>query len=192
MKSKNLILVLVMVLLSAGLLLYGLSARRAAPQPTVPTEEPGDTEDVGEAGADGLSYSEDVLAAAAAYLEQYPAESYLLVTTANNVYSPIPLNEDGSFRITQADGSENVIHIGKNSFYMESSNCDNQNCVGEGEVTLENMSARVLYNMVLCLPHQLMLEMLTPAEAEAALREQYALQQAYQAALQSQAGDETP
>ena len=91
-----------------------------------------------------------------------------------SAYSPIPLNGDNSFRIAQQDGSENVIHIGENSFYMESSNCKNQNCVGQGEVTLENRESRPLFNMVICLPHNLSLELLTREEAEARLLEMYA------------------
>ncbi|MBQ4016994.1 MAG: NusG domain II-containing protein, partial [Oscillospiraceae bacterium] len=95
------------------------------------------------------------------------------VNTGGSAYSPIPLNGDNSFRIAQQDGSENVIHIGENSFYMESSNCKNQNCVGQGEVTLENRESRPLFNMVICLPHNLSLELLTREEAEARLMEMY-------------------
>ena len=57
---------------------------------------------------------------------------------------------------------------------MESSNCDNQDCVGQGEVTLENRDSRILFNMVICLPHRLTLELLTREEAEARLLEAYA------------------
>ena len=114
------------------------------------------------------------------YMEKYPAESYLLLTTSSGVYSPLPLNEDNAFRITQPGGEENVIHIGKNSFYMESSNCDNQNCVDQGEVTLENRETRILFNMVICLPHNLSLELLTPDEARSVLLEM-ALQEAMMA-----------
>ena len=95
------------------------------------------------------------------------------MNTGSSAYSPIPLNGDNSFRIAQQDGSENVIHIGENSFYMESSNCKNQNCVGQGEVTLENRESRPLFNMVICLPHNLSLELLTREEAEARLMEMY-------------------
>lgn len=120
------------------------------------------------------TYDEFVRESVAAYFEEYPAESYLIVNTNSSAYSPIPLTEDNSFRITQQDGSENVIHIGKNSFYMESSNCENQNCVEQGEVTLENREKRILFNMVICLPHNLSLELMTREEAEAWLTEMYA------------------
>ena len=120
------------------------------------------------------TYEEFVRESVAAYFAEYPAESYLIVNTNSSAYSPIPLTEDNSFRITQQDGSENVVHIGKNSFYMESSNCDNQNCVEQGEVTLENREKRLLFNMVICLPHNLSLELMTREEAEAWLTDMYA------------------
>jgi hypothetical protein len=40
-------------------------------------------------------------------------------------------------------------------------------------VTLENRDLRPLFNMVICLPHNLSLELLTRAEAEARLMEMY-------------------
>ena len=120
------------------------------------------------------SYDDFVRESVAAYFEEYPAESYLIVNTNSSTYSPIPLTEDNSFRITQQDGSENVIHIGENSFYMESSNCENQNCVEQGEVTLENREKRLLFNMVICLPHNLSLELLSREEAETWLTNMYA------------------
>ena len=46
------------------------------------------------------------------------------------------------------------------------------------------MNSRILFNMVLCLPHQLSLEMLTPDQAETALCEMYTQQEAYLAAVQ--------
>ena len=44
---------------------------------------------------------------------------------------------------------------------MEKSTCENQDCVNQGLVTLENRDARVLYNMIVCLPNQVMLELYT-------------------------------
>ena len=162
--KKDLILIAAVVAAALLLLLFGGMSRQAEDAAPAETEQPE------EAGG----YSDFVRGSVREYFEEYPAESYLLVTTGSGVYSPIPLNEDNAFRIAQKDGSENVIHIGKNSFYMESSNCDNQNCVEEGEVTLENRDSRVLFNMVICLPHGLSLELLTRAEAEARLLEMYA------------------
>lgn len=149
----------------------GAEADAEAVPETAPESEP---EAASEKTPSAGTYEEFVRESVAAYFAEYPAESYLIVNTNSSAYSPIPLTEDNSFRITQQDGSENVIHIGKNSFYMESSNCDNQNCVEQGEVTLENREKRLLFNMVICLPHNLSLELMTREEAEAWLTDMYA------------------
>lgn len=182
MKKKDIILILCMVLLAAVLLLVGLSARHSRNNDTTPTtasESEESREEEPESSTEPADrYSENVRAAAAEYFSKNPAESYLLIRTNQSASPPIPLNEEYSFTVSQPDGSENVVHVGVNSFYMESSNCDNQNCVQEGTVTLENMNQRVLFNMVLCLPHQLSLEMLTASEAETTLLEMLAQQEA--------------
>ena len=170
-RKKDLILVLALLALALLFLLLSRTARKpAAVSPDPPPAETGAVTE--ERPAE--SYADFVSETVRAYFEEYPAASYLFVNTGGSAYSPIPLNGDNSFRIAQQDGSENVIHIGENSFYMESSNCKNQNCVGQGEVTLENRESRPLFNMVICLPHNLSLELLTREEAEARLLEMYA------------------
>ncbi|MBQ1792647.1 MAG: NusG domain II-containing protein [Oscillospiraceae bacterium] len=170
-RKKDLILVLALLVLALLFLLLSRTARKpAAVSPAPPPAETGMVTE--EKPAE--SYADFVSETVRAYFEEYPAASYLFVNTGGSAYSPIPLNGDNSFRIAQQDGSENVIHIGENSFYMESSNCKNQNCVGQGEVTLENRESRPLFNMVICLPHNLSLELLTREEAEARLLEMYA------------------
>ena len=54
-----------------------------------------------------------------------------------------------------------MVHISSEGVYMEKSTCENQDCVNQGLVTLENRDARVLYNMIVCLPNQVMLELYT-------------------------------
>lgn len=82
------------------------------------------------------------------------------------VYDPIPLLGDKELRITQKDGKVNIISLTKTSISMKSSTCDNQSCVHQGVVTLENMSKRVLQNMIICLPNEVILSLLTPQEAQ--------------------------
>lgn len=166
-RKKDLILIAAVIAAALLLLLYGRMSRPAAVPAPAETAVPAER-------AETAEYADFVRESVRAYFEEYPAESYLMVTTGSGVYSPIPLNGDNAFRIAQQDGSENVIHIGKNSFYMESSNCDNQNCVEQGEVTLDNRGSRILFNMVICLPHGLSLELLTRDETEARLLEMYA------------------
>lgn len=179
MKKRNLILVLALVTAALLLLFFGLSGRG---EKILPEESDGKETDI---AAETSAFSESVTAKAREYMDKNPAQSYLMVITDTYNSTPLPLNEEGSFRITQPDGSENVVHIGKDSFYMESSNCDNQNCVEEGEVTLENKDSRILFNMVYCLPHKLSLALLTPEEAEEALCETYAQKELYEAYMES-------
>lgn len=188
MKKKDLVLILGMVLLAAALLAVGLSTRHSGSVDLAPGQPSGKSKGAGEEATEASvessdQYSENVQKDAEEYFNKNAADSYLLIRTNQSASIPIPLNEEYSFTVSQHDGSENVIHVGVNSFYMESSNCDNQNCVEEGVVTLENMNERILFNMVLCLPHQLTLEMLTPDEAQSALLEMLAQRETMQVSL---------
>ena len=97
-----------------------------------------------------------------------PAQSYVRVSIGGQVAALLPLIEDTTYPVKQADGKENIISIGHNSVSMHSSTCENQDCVQQGEITLENKDTRVLFNMVVCLPNQVSLELLTADEAQAA------------------------
>lgn len=92
------------------------------------------------------------------------ADAYLLVTVDGTLYEPIPLYEEGEYTIQRANGSENTIHVTPDSVYMKSSTCDNQDCVLQGTVSLENKYERVLGNMIICLPNEITLELFTPQE----------------------------
>ena len=66
----------------------------------------------------------------------------------------------------------NVIHVTPSGVYMESANCENQDCVLQGEVTLDNKGSRPLENMIICLPHQVVLELYSTEELLAMSAEQ--------------------
>ena len=107
--------------------------------------------------------------------EDDPAIAYVLVRMPNPV-GLLPLPQEGEYtkplRQVMADGSEsvNVLHITTNGFWMEDANCEGQDCVKQGMVTLENREERILWNMIICLPHQLSAELITREEAEAMLK----------------------
>ena len=50
---------------------------------------------------------------------------------------------------------------------MHSSTCDNQLCIGQGEVTVENYTRRILGPYVLCLPNQVELQLVVPGATAA-------------------------
>ncbi len=93
------------------------------------------------------------------------ALAYLVLSVGNTRYHPLPIFKETSYRLRQADGRENVFHVTLDSVHMESATCDNQDCIKQGTVNLENRDARVLRNMIICLPNQVVLELITPQEA---------------------------
>ena len=103
--------------------------------------------------------------------EDDPSIGYVLVQLQNSA-GLLPLPQEGEYTKTirqkMTDGSEmvNVLHITPTGFWMEESNCEGQDCIGEGEVTLENRLERILGNMVICLPHQMVVYLITREEAE--------------------------
>lgn len=168
MKKRDIILLISVAAAAVVLLVLGLALRKGtdAPDADKTVAELSAVSQAAESPAPSeISVPEEVTAAAQAYLDQYPAESYLIIRTSTSMYMPFPLNEDASFKVHFGDEEYNLVHIGKNSVYMEESTCDNQNCVGQGEITLENRDSRILFNMILCLPHELSLELVDPAEA---------------------------
>lgn len=130
-----------------------------------PTEEPTATEASTEAETAEATDAPTETAKAASVVQE--PKAYLLVIIGNAVYQPVPLTGDGDYTVTQkAIGAENKIHVTAESIQMSSANCDNQDCVDQGEVSLSNREERLLGNMIICLPNNVTLELLTPAEAE--------------------------
>ncbi len=90
------------------------------------------------------------------------ADAYLVIYLNNNVWGIEPLAEERDVTLDQGDGVVNVIHLLPDGFYMKSSTCDNQLCVSQGTVTVDNYQRRILGASVLCLPHGLDLELMVP------------------------------
>ena len=72
--------------------------------------------------------------------------------------------KDGDvFGIRQENGEINKIRITPDSVDMEYSTCENQDCIGEGTITLDNYNERILGTWIICLPNQVTIEMV-PAD----------------------------
>ena len=98
-----------------------------------------------------------------------PAKGYVLVTTATQSgWLPLPEEGELSYPLRQLlpDGTaaENVIHLTPEGVYMEDSTCEGHDCMQQGVVTLDNRDARILGNMIICLPNQVTLQLFTPEE----------------------------
>lgn len=85
-------------------------------------------------------------------------KAFLVVTVGDKTYQPIPLTEEGYYRLRHGD-CINIVHVTPTSIDMHEANCDNQDCVEQGEVTLENKGERILGNMIICLPNQVTLQL---------------------------------
>ena len=70
----------------------------------------------------------------------------------------LPFGEAHTVRILQEDGSENTLILTGESVYMESANCEGQDCVHMEKVTRDNLETRVMFGMIICLPHRLSVE----------------------------------
>ena len=70
----------------------------------------------------------------------------------------LPFSQAHTVTVRLINNDENVIAITGEKVYMESSNCDNQDCVHMGEITRENLEMRVLGGYIICLPHLITVE----------------------------------
>lgn len=85
-------------------------------------------------------------------------KAFLVVTVGDKTNQPIPLTEEGYYRFRHGD-CINIVHVTPTSIDMHEANCDNQDCVEQGEVTLENKDTRILGNRIICLPNQVTLQL---------------------------------
>ena len=92
------------------------------------------------------------------------ATAYLQISIAGQTQELIPLTEDREIRIEQENGDYNVVHILPGGFEVIEANCYNQDCIHQGAVTVDNIGNRVLANEIICLPHKLVLSLVTGDE----------------------------
>ena len=90
-------------------------------------------------------------------------EAYLYIIVNGRVSGIYAVGEEGDVTVDQGNGKVNVIHMTEKGFYMASSTCDNQLCVHQGEVTIDNYQQRILGASVLCLPNNVDLELVVPS-----------------------------
>ena len=70
----------------------------------------------------------------------------------------LPFEENHVVTVLQPDGSENTVMMTGSMVLMMDSNCDNHDCIEMGEVTKENLEERILGGFIICLPHQISVE----------------------------------
>ena len=144
LRNRNVLVVTAIIVLAAVLAAVGLTMRgsKTISDEQLPGIEPSDT-----AAAD--------------------ESLYLLVTAGSTTFKPILLVAEDVLTLTQDEGTVNTIHVTPDSIWMESSTCENQDCVEQGVVNAENRHARVLGNMIICLPNRVQLELCDAEELRA-------------------------
>ena len=88
-----------------------------------------------------------------------PETAYLRISAPGQTFDLVPLTQAREVVITQEDGASNVVEVFSGGFRMKESNCNNQDCVHQGDVTLSNIAERPLANQIICLPHKVVLEL---------------------------------
>ena len=82
-----------------------------------------------------------------------------------DLYATVPLGEPQEIRVEQENGCVNVVAVTEDGAYMKSSSCDNQLCVQQGMVTLENWQLRMLGRQIICLPNQVVVEIASQTQS---------------------------
>lgn len=87
------------------------------------------------------------------------SSDYIVIYVGNEEYTRVSVGDKQMITIDQGNGNVNVIEITERGAVMHSSTCANQDCIHEGEVTLDNYNNRVLNNWIICLPNKVSVEL---------------------------------
>ncbi|MBR6184733.1 MAG: hypothetical protein IKQ41_00550 [Clostridia bacterium] len=160
--SLNIIIILCLVLIAAGLII--LSRSLASPNASLTQEAIEKKQAELTTNMRSASAGSDPAETASPSSTQTPDNpaAYVFIIIDNRVWGIEALGEERDVTVDQGDGVINVVHILPNGYYMLSSTCENQLCVSEGTVTVTNYQQRILGPCVYCLPHNLMLELVVP------------------------------
>lgn len=187
MNKKNLLVIVLLLALIAAVAVAGTLLRQRRPAPVVTVTDPGGLITTLAPEPTGTPSPVPQASAAPAASAQAPAadetaapqaadeapRAWLLVTVDNQTYAPYALTRTGNYTINQENkGAKNVVRVTPDSIQMASSTCDNQLCVSEGVVTLDNKASRILGNYIVCLPNGVTLELLSADEYRALLAQQ--------------------
>ena len=98
------------------------------------------------------------------YLTPNTATNYAKIYVGSYVYKEIPLNENQVIEINQGRDIVNHVEVKDGAIFMADSSCPDQQCVYQGEISMENYEQRALRNWVVCLPNQVTVELVLEDE----------------------------
>ena len=82
----------------------------------------------------------------------------VILTLDGQEIADLSFGEAHTVRVLQDNGDENTLVLTGESVYMESANCEGQDCVHMEKITRENLETRVMFGMIICLPHRMSAE----------------------------------
>lgn len=88
----------------------------------------------------------------------------VVIRVGSEEYGRVPLSQPETLTIDQGNGMVNVVEVSERGMRMVSSTCDNQICVHQGWVTLDNWEMKPQQQFISCLPNQVMLELVEAQE----------------------------
>lgn len=80
------------------------------------------------------------------------------IYVGDELYKEVSLKDEQTIEIEQ-NGCKNVIRIENGGVFMQSSTCNNQDCVEQGTVTPNNAGSRALGGWIICLPNRVSVEL---------------------------------
>lgn len=78
----------------------------------------------------------------------------VIVKLEDELLADLPFGEEHTLEIIQK-GGKNKLRITADSVFMESADCEGQDCVKMTSITRDNMETRVNREFIICLPHKL-------------------------------------
>lgn len=85
-------------------------------------------------------------------------EAYVVIEVDGAEYKRVSLEEPQTVVIDR-DGKHNEVKITSNGVVMHNANCANQDCIMQGEVTLDNINTRLMGGWIVCLPNKVSVEL---------------------------------
>ena len=89
-----------------------------------------------------------------------PEGDYVNIQVDGETVARIPLSDaPKTVTLRGKDGEVNIVRVTENGAVMESANCQGQDCVQAGAVTLDNWEIRPWGAFIYCLPHRVTVEL---------------------------------
>ena len=86
------------------------------------------------------------------------------ILVGSYVYKEVSLDEDQIIEVNQGNGTINHVEVKDGAINMLDSTCPDQQCVDQGEITMDNYEQRILRNWIICLPNQVTIELVLEDE----------------------------